>query len=60
MPSKRRRIAARRRLRHVADMPLGVRWWLEHGRPLGLEEAQALDLGEAAGGTVEVAQSTAD
>jgi hypothetical protein len=25
-------------------MPLGVRWWLYHGEPLGIAEAQALDL----------------
>jgi len=38
MPTNRARV---RRVREP-EIAEGVRWWLEHGRPLGIAQAQAL------------------
>jgi hypothetical protein len=39
MATKRRRLGARRRHLMISE---GVAWWLEHGKPLGIAQAEAL------------------
>jgi hypothetical protein len=44
VPTKRRKVGTVR-LRRTDQVPHSVRWWLHHGRSIGVAEAHTLDMG---------------